>query len=153
MTHLPAEMPAAAAAARLPDPLLATWTDSDHRTWRAAIHGGFRGHHALGVTIHEGPPHRGGHRTWGAHYTWGVHLTLRFTVMNESWDFAGCVNRCCCPSAVMVELTVAAADADMAANINSSLIQSVQTTTALATCLGVSPLVCAPLHARRSCST
>ena len=42
---------------------------------------------------------------------------------------------------------MAAANADMAANINSSLIQSVQTTTALATCLGVSLLVCAPVHA------
>ena len=51
---------------------------------------------------------------------------------------AGCVNRCCCPSAVMVDLTVAAADADMASTINSSLIQSVQNSTAFATCLGVS---------------
>ena len=43
----------------------------------------------------------------------------------------------------MMELTVAAADAYMATNINSSLIQSVQSSTALATCLGVSlSIVC-----------
>ena len=40
----------------------------------------------------------------------------------------------------MVEFTVAAADAYAAASINSSLIQAVQNTTALATCLGVSRL-------------
>ena len=36
---------------------------------------------------------------------------------------------------------MAAADAGMASTINSSFIQSVQTSTALATCLGVSLLV------------
>ncbi|KAL0049728.1 hypothetical protein WJX82_008715 [Trebouxia sp. C0006] len=48
---------------------------------------------------------------------------------------SGCINRCCCPSAVMVQLTVAAADAYSAAAINSSLIQSVLGSNAMATCL------------------
>ncbi len=43
----------------------------------------------------------------------------------------------------MVEFTVAAADAYSAAAINSSLIQSVQNSNAMATCLEVSLLECA----------
>ena len=56
---------------------------------------------------------------------------------------AGCINRCCCPSSVMVHFTVAAADASSAAAINSSLVQSVQGSNAMATCLEVSLLGCA----------
>ena len=43
----------------------------------------------------------------------------------------------------MVQFTVAAADAYLAAAINSSLIQSVQGSNAMATCLEVSSLDCA----------
>ena len=56
---------------------------------------------------------------------------------------AGCINRCCCPSSVLVQFTVAAADASSAAAINSSLIQSVLGSNAMATCLEVTLLYCA----------
>ena len=59
-------------------------------------------------------------------------------VDRDSGCCAGCVNqRCCCPSAVMADFTIAATDAQSAAAINSSLIDAVQNTGALATCLQV----------------
>lgn len=70
----------------------------------------------------------------------GLHCTAAVlaVIVTVGGVCAACVNRCCCPSAVKVEMSVAAADEYMAGSINSSLVQSVQNSTALARCLGVS---------------
>lgn len=64
---------------------------------------------------------------------------------------AGCVNNCCCPSAVLVNFSIAAPGTQTASEMNASLVQSIEGSNNLSTCLLVGSLQYTTLCS--SCST